>query len=122
MEYSSVLSILILLTGANAEKYTVLDNPPLYEDITDVDYATEFEKRGTPNSNIWRFPWQYERLGFQGNALGSHIQIAETFCRFSPAISISFIFVQILTNALNLKYAHGPDQVLTLLFRWRYFP
>ena len=84
MEYSSALSILILLTGANAEKYTVLDNPPLYEDITDVDYATEFEKRGTPNSNIWRFPWQYERLGFQGNALGSHIQIAETMKYFRP--------------------------------------
>ena len=73
MEYSSALSILILFTGANAEKYTVLDNPPLYEDITDVDYATELEKRGTPNSNIWRFPWQYERLGLQGNALDSHI-------------------------------------------------
>ena len=76
MEYFSALSILIILTRANAEKYTGLDNPPLYEDITDVDYATEFEKRGTPNSNIWRFPWQYERLGFQGKVLDDHVQIA----------------------------------------------
>ena len=77
MEYSSALRILIILTAANAEKYTGLDNPPLYEDITDVDYATEFEKRGTPNSNIWRFPWQYEVLDFQGNVLDDHIQTAE---------------------------------------------
>ena len=77
MEYSSALSILIILTVANAEKYTGLDNPPLYEDITDVDYATEFEKRGTPGSNIWRFPWQYEILDFQGKVLDDHIQIAE---------------------------------------------
>ena len=73
MAYISALSILIIMTGANAEKYTGLDNPPLYEDITDVDYATEFEKRSTPNSNIWRFPWQYERLGFQGKVLDDHV-------------------------------------------------
>ena len=78
MAYISALSILIILTGANAEKYTGLDNPPLYEDITDVDYATEFEKRGTPNSNIWRFPWQYEGFDSQGNVLNDHIQMAET--------------------------------------------
>ena len=88
------------MTGANAEKYTGLDNPPLYEDITDVDYATEFEKRSTPNSNIWRFPWQYERLGFQGNVLDSRIQIAETvnvkfLVCLSPAIS---------DNLLSFRY------------------
>ena len=75
MEYFSALSILIILTRANAEKYTGLDNPPLYEDITDVDYATEFEKRGTPNSNIWRFPWQYGGGVYQGNVLDDHIRL-----------------------------------------------
>ena len=84
MVYSSALSILIILTDANAEKYIGLDDPPLYEDITDVDYATEFEKRGTPNSNIWRFPWQYDRLDFQGKVLEDHIQIAQTMVQRNP--------------------------------------
>ena len=90
MEYSSALSILILLTGVNAEKYTVLDNPPLYEDITDVDYDTEVKKRGTPKSNIWRFPWQYEGFDSQGNVLDDHIQMADN----------SFTFVE---NGLHIS-------------------